>query len=234
MGSNVADLTNQRWNALIAIRWAILLESAEHQGVKTKEEEKATRRILRWKNLLLSKIAIDGIRWDWSYMADEDENHALVANEEEVPTEYALMAKSSSSSDNEEPEEVKKEKESIDFKIEKFDNASKDLDRNFIPHKPDLTFIDEIVESENMDVSTVVTPSNVKTVENKGVSNTVESNTVRRECCAPINEELVSDGKKKTVFLTVSKIEFVGPKQPEKPVRKPVKYVEMYRSQRPR
>ncbi|GJW26871.1 putative ribonuclease H-like domain-containing protein [Tanacetum coccineum] len=36
-----------RWNALISIRWAILLESAEHQGVKTKEEEKATRRILR-------------------------------------------------------------------------------------------------------------------------------------------------------------------------------------------
>ncbi|GJT32832.1 putative ribonuclease H-like domain-containing protein [Tanacetum coccineum] len=156
-------------------------------------------------------IAIDGIGWDWSYMAEEDENHALVADEEEVPTEYALMAKSSSSSDNEvyddsfcskscrkntenlnnkiiklneelsdcetdlynykrglsqvearlvefkkneikfcerirvlerdlelrdnkienlrnELEEVKKEKECIDFKIEKFDNASKDLD----------------------------------------------------------------------------------------------------------
>ncbi|GKB92837.1 putative ribonuclease H-like domain-containing protein [Tanacetum coccineum] len=37
--------------------------------------------------------------------------------------------------------------------------------RNFIPRKPDLTFLDEIVESENMDVTTVVTPSNVKTVE---------------------------------------------------------------------
>nr|GEU29420.1 hypothetical protein [Tanacetum cinerariifolium] len=55
-------------------------------------------------------IAIDGIGWDWSYMAEEDEaskNHALVADEEEV----------------------KKEKESIDFKIENFKNASKDLDR---------------------------------------------------------------------------------------------------------
>ncbi|GKB93336.1 hypothetical protein Tco_0979473 [Tanacetum coccineum] len=108
------------------------------------------------------------------------------------------------------------------------------LTGNFIPRKPDLTFMDEIVESENLDVTTVVTPSNEKTVENKGVFNTVESNTVRRECCASINEELVSDGKKKTVFPTVSKIEFVGPKQPEKPVRKPVKYAEMYRSQRPR
>ncbi|GJX65371.1 ribonuclease H-like domain-containing protein [Tanacetum coccineum] len=46
-------------------------------------------------------IAIDGIGWDWSYMAEEDENHALVADEEEVLTEYALMAKSNSSSDNE-------------------------------------------------------------------------------------------------------------------------------------
>nr|GEX61913.1 hypothetical protein [Tanacetum cinerariifolium] len=119
-------------------------------------------------------------------MAEEDEapkNHAFVADEEEVPTEYALMAKSSSSSYNEvyddsfcskscrkntenpntkisklnkelsdceidlvlerdiklkdnkieylrnELEKVKKEKESIDFKIEKFKNASKDLDR---------------------------------------------------------------------------------------------------------
>nr|GEV03203.1 ribonuclease H-like domain-containing protein [Tanacetum cinerariifolium] len=49
-------------------------------------------------------IAIDGIGWDWSYMTEEDEasnNHALVTDEEEVPTEYALMAKSSSISDNE-------------------------------------------------------------------------------------------------------------------------------------
>nr|GEY47907.1 synaptobrevin, longin-like domain protein [Tanacetum cinerariifolium] len=161
-------------------------------------------------------IAIDGIGWDWSYMAEENEaskNHSLMADdEEEVPTEYALMAKSSSSSDNEvyddsfcskscrkntenlntkiskpneelsdcetdlynykrglsqvearfvkfkeneikfcekirvlerdielkdnkieylrnELEEVKKEKESLDLKIEKFENASNDLDR---------------------------------------------------------------------------------------------------------
>ncbi|GJS97383.1 reverse transcriptase domain-containing protein [Tanacetum coccineum] len=50
------------------------------------------------------------------------------------------------------------------------------LTGNFIPRKPDLTFIDEIVESKNLDVTTVVTPSNDKTVKNKGVSNTVESN----------------------------------------------------------
>ncbi|GKF56220.1 hypothetical protein Tco_0166560 [Tanacetum coccineum] len=83
--------------------------------------------------------------------------------------------------------------------------------RNFLPGKPDLTFIDEIVESENLDVTIVVTPSNEKIVENKGVFNTVESNTVRRECCAPINEELVSDGKQKTNVPTIPKVDVVRP-----------------------
>ncbi|GJU99489.1 ribonuclease H-like domain-containing protein [Tanacetum coccineum] len=48
--------------------------------------------------------------------------------------------------------------------------------RNFIPRKPDLTFMDEIVESENMDVTTIVTPSNVKTVESNHESADVKSN----------------------------------------------------------
>ncbi|GKC18840.1 putative ribonuclease H-like domain-containing protein [Tanacetum coccineum] len=61
---------------------------------------------------------------------------------------------------------------------------------NFIPRKPDLTFIDEIVESENLDVTTIVTPCNDKTVENKGVSNTIKSNAVRiNNTSAPIIED---------------------------------------------
>nr|GEX94416.1 hypothetical protein [Tanacetum cinerariifolium] len=56
----------------------------------SKEEELAPKTLM----------AIDGIGWDWSYMANEEENHALVADEE-APTEFALMAKSSSSSKNE-------------------------------------------------------------------------------------------------------------------------------------
>nr|GEY95379.1 ribonuclease H-like domain-containing protein [Tanacetum cinerariifolium] len=55
-----------------------------------KEEEPALKALM----------AIDDIGWDWSYMADEEENHALVANDE-VPIEFALMAKSRSSSKNE-------------------------------------------------------------------------------------------------------------------------------------
>nr|GFA82040.1 putative ribonuclease H-like domain-containing protein [Tanacetum cinerariifolium] len=55
-----------------------------------KEEEQAPKALM----------AIDRIGWDWSYMANEEENHALVADEE-VPTEFALMDKSSLSSENE-------------------------------------------------------------------------------------------------------------------------------------
>ncbi|GJT17864.1 integrase, catalytic region, zinc finger, CCHC-type containing protein [Tanacetum coccineum] len=56
------------------------------------------------------------------------------------------------------------------------------------------------------------------------------SNKVKESLDTPLVKELVSDDKleKKTVFLTVAKIEFVRPKQQEKPVRKPVKYAEIY------
>ncbi|GJR87700.1 hypothetical protein Tco_0211711 [Tanacetum coccineum] len=51
---------------------------------------------------------------------------------------------------------------------------------NFIPRKPDLTFMDEIVKSENLDVTTVVTPSNVKAVESNHESANVKSIGMRR------------------------------------------------------
>ncbi|GJS19114.1 ribonuclease H-like domain-containing protein [Tanacetum coccineum] len=56
------------------------------------------------------------------------------------------------------------------------------------------------------------------------------SNEVKEFPDAPLIEKLVSDDKleKKTIFPTVAKIEFVRPKQQEKPVRKPVKYAKMY------
>nr|GEU89745.1 putative ribonuclease H-like domain-containing protein [Tanacetum cinerariifolium] len=50
----------------------------------SKEEELAPKALM----------AIDGVGWDWSYMANEEKNHDLVADEE-APTEFALMAKSS-------------------------------------------------------------------------------------------------------------------------------------------
>ncbi|GJS01786.1 hypothetical protein Tco_0318294 [Tanacetum coccineum] len=109
-----------------------------------------------------SLIAQDGIGgYDWSYQAEEEE-----------PTNHALIAFTSSGSSS-----------NSDYEFPP-------LTGNFIHRKPDLTFVDEIVESENLDVTTVFAPSNNKIVENKGVSNTVESNAVRmNNTSAPIIED---------------------------------------------
>nr|GFC00604.1 hypothetical protein [Tanacetum cinerariifolium] len=42
-------------------------------------------------------MAIDGVGWNWSYTANDEENHALIADKED-PTEFALMANTSAES----------------------------------------------------------------------------------------------------------------------------------------
>nr|GEX70922.1 hypothetical protein [Tanacetum cinerariifolium] len=56
------------------------------QGSKVKEQAPKTL------------MAIDGVRWDWSYMANDEENYALIADEE-TPIEFALMTKTSAKSE---------------------------------------------------------------------------------------------------------------------------------------
>ncbi|GKD80615.1 ribonuclease H-like domain-containing protein [Tanacetum coccineum] len=113
-------------------------------------------------------------------------------------------------------EKLKQEKERNQLKIKKFDNASKSLDK--------------LIRSQ-------ITDKSRKGVgfTSKSVSKDI-SNEVRESPDAPLVKELVSNDKleKKTDFYTVAKIEFVKAKPQEKAVRKPVKYVEVYRSQTPR
>ncbi|GJY72227.1 hypothetical protein Tco_0475930 [Tanacetum coccineum] len=96
-----------------------------------------------------------------------------------------------------------------------------------IPFKPDLTFMDEIVESENIDVITVVTPSNVKKVESnhksvdvKNNGDVVEPKTVRKNSFRPpviedwnsdddSEVEFIPNVKDKTVRPSTKKIKFV-------------------------
>ncbi|GJR73488.1 hypothetical protein Tco_0085853 [Tanacetum coccineum] len=98
---------------------------------------------------------------------------------------------------------------------------------NFIPFKPDLKFMDEIVESDNMDVTTIVTPSNVKKVESnhesadvKNNGDAVEPKTVRKDSFRPpVIEDWNSDDdseiefipnvEDKTVRPSTEKIKFV-------------------------
>nr|GEZ74091.1 hypothetical protein [Tanacetum cinerariifolium] len=80
-------------------------------------------------------MAINGVGWDWSYMANEGEVHALVADGE-APTEFALMANTESkvfdnslcSNEYKELEELKLEKGGLDGKLARLLKASKNLD----------------------------------------------------------------------------------------------------------
>ncbi|GJY34420.1 ribonuclease H-like domain-containing protein [Tanacetum coccineum] len=220
-------------------------------------------------NALVAQDRIGG--YDWSYQA-----------EEEHPTNFALMAHTSSGSSSSSDSEVdscskscikdyatlKEQYDSLysDYKksqfnlvsykagsftaaspvVESFVNTSEMLENqehnksksdkgyhavpppytgNFIPFKHDLTFMDEIVESENMDVTTIVTPSNVKKVESNHESAGVKSNgdavepkTIRKNSFRPpIIKDWNSDDeseveiipKDKTVSSSTEKIKFV-------------------------
>nr|GEW79329.1 hypothetical protein [Tanacetum cinerariifolium] len=82
-----------------------------------------------------------------SYMAEEDEaskSHALVVDEEEVPTEYALVAKSSSSSDNEVYDDsfcsksCRKNIENLNTKISQINEELSDCETDLYNNKRDL------------------------------------------------------------------------------------------------
>ncbi|GJT45887.1 ribonuclease H-like domain-containing protein [Tanacetum coccineum] len=142
---------------------------------------------------------------------------------------------------------AQKEKDRIQFNVDKFKNASKSLNKliesqivdnckkglgynavpppytgNFMPPTPDLSFtgLDEFV--------------NKPVIENKKFDEEV-SKVVRKSDDSLIIKDWVSDSKeenvsqtkteKKTVKPSISKIEFVKPKQQEKTARKTIKQV---------
>ncbi|GKA05495.1 hypothetical protein Tco_0684615 [Tanacetum coccineum] len=144
---------------------------------------------------------------------------------------------------------AQKEKDGIQFNVDKFKNASKSLNKliesqiidncekgldynavpppytgNFMPPTPDLSFtgLDEFV--------------NKHVVENKKSDEEV-SKVFRKSDDSPIIEDWVSDSEeenmsqtkieKKTIKPSIAKIEFVKPKQQEKTARKTVKQVEL-------
>ncbi|GJY05099.1 hypothetical protein Tco_0371039 [Tanacetum coccineum] len=92
-------------------------------------------------------------------MAEEDGNHALVANEEEVPTEFALMAMSSSSSDNEVYDDsfcsksCRKNTENLNTKISKLNEELSDCETGLYNYKRALSQVEaRLVEFKNNEI----------------------------------------------------------------------------------
>ncbi|GKD22544.1 putative ribonuclease H-like domain-containing protein, partial [Tanacetum coccineum] len=164
-------------------------------------------------------------------------------------------------------EKVKQEKDGIDFKIEKFDNATKSLDKMLesqitdkskkgigyhavapphplsvnAPTKLDLSYsgLEEFREPEfnryGPRETVLKSTTNYDTKSDTSEENTDDS-LVHEQVSEEENISVESLPKvdKETVFHTIKKVEFVKPKNNEKPVKKSVRYAEMYISQRPR
>ncbi|GJU61035.1 putative ribonuclease H-like domain-containing protein [Tanacetum coccineum] len=138
-------------------------------------------------------------------------------------------------------EKVKQEKEGIEFKIEKFDKASKDLDK---------LLGSQITDKSKKGLGYTVVPlshpliynrpkkldlsysglDEFKEPEFKGYGS--ENKHVSKDTSSFVESSLNVD--KETIFPIDKKVEFVKPKNPEKLVKKLVRYAEMYRSQTPR
>ncbi|GJZ53928.1 hypothetical protein Tco_0608813 [Tanacetum coccineum] len=157
------------------------------------------------ENALVAQDGIGG--YDWSYQAEEEHstNFALMETyifRNQVSVKFKTGLGYNAASSTVASPAVESFMNSSEMLENQENNKSKSdkgyhavpppYTGNFIPFKPDLTFMDEIVKSENMDVTTIVTPSNVKTVE----SNHDEV-------------EFIPNGKDKIVRPSTKKIKFV-------------------------
>ncbi|GJV17985.1 putative ribonuclease H-like domain-containing protein [Tanacetum coccineum] len=129
----------------------------KYEDITQIDEDDIKEMDIKWNLSLLSmradrfwkKTGIDGIGWDWSYMANEDENHALMADDV-VPTEFALMAmsSSSSSSDNEVYDDsycsksCRKNTENLNTKINKLNEELSDCETDLYNYKRGLSQVE--------------------------------------------------------------------------------------------
>nr|GEW03611.1 hypothetical protein [Tanacetum cinerariifolium] len=163
---------------------------------------------------------------DWSYMANEEENHALVADEE-APTEFALMAKFSSSFENEVfdnsfcSKSCKKNTDSLNTNITKLSEKLSDI---YYPPKKDMSwtglleFADDTITDYSRHSPSIESNSSDLQNSNSSISESEESS--ESIMSKPIIK-FVKAADSPTVIKT-NKVETA---------RKPsIKYAEMYRN----
>nr|GEV26803.1 retrotransposon protein, putative, Ty1-copia subclass [Tanacetum cinerariifolium] len=150
-------------------------------------------------------MAINGVGWDWSYMANDEEDHALV-DDEAAPTEFALMANTSAESkvfDNSIcSKEYKKNNDSLNRKITDLTDKLFDAKNMIYHYKLGLAQVESrLVEHKDREI---------KYCEKiRGLEFRIESNN---ECIEILKKELETLNKEKegvdgklAGFLTASK-----------------------------
>ncbi|GJU54896.1 putative ribonuclease H-like domain-containing protein [Tanacetum coccineum] len=251
-------LTMRAKSATTATREDILLGSAELQEIKTRRTRKAQEGVQRKEegpNYALMAYSSSSSNSDVSNDSNLEEKLEFYKKKESVYVEKInglkwdiQVGEITIRELRKKLEKIQKEKDSIQFNIDKFENSSKSLNkliecqivdnckkglgyekynavppaytRNFMPPTPDLSFtgLDEFV--------------NKPIVENRKFDEEV-SKVVRKSDDSPIIEDWVSDSEeesvsqtkteKKTVKPSIAKKEFVKHKQQEKTTRKTVK-----------
>nr|GEX56532.1 ribonuclease H-like domain-containing protein [Tanacetum cinerariifolium] len=164
-------------------------------------------------------MAIDGVGWDWRFMANEQEDHALVSDEE-ASTEFALMAKTSAKSkvfDNSLcSKNCKKNTESLNSKIAYLTDKLSDSKNMLFRYKAGiLKFADDTVTDYSRPSPAIESTS--YDVQNRNSYETeASSSTISSKPFIKFVKATVRPTKNKTVNV--------------KSIKKPVvKYAEKYR-----
>ncbi|GKC71165.1 hypothetical protein Tco_1117048, partial [Tanacetum coccineum] len=199
-----------RWQmAMLTIRARRFLKNTGRKltvnGNETIGNRENTRRVVPVETTTSNAlVSCDGSGYDWSDQAEEG------------PTNFALMAYSSTSSNS---EIVDKCKTGLGYNV-----VPPPYTGNFMPLKPDLSFSGlEEFTSEPIVIKPIVEKSEAKASEAK-------PKAVRKNNCAPVIEDWVSESKeddvpqakieKKIVKPSFAKIKFVKSKDQVKSPRK--------------
>nr|GEV46115.1 hypothetical protein [Tanacetum cinerariifolium] len=164
----------------------------------SKEEEPAPKALM----------AIGEVGWDWSYMANEKENHALVADDEAL-TEFALMAKSSSSFENKEVRDLIRTRRVLDTMLfplpaQVYSPPKKDMSWTRLPEFADDTITDYIRPSPSIESNTSdLQNSNSSISEHGESSSSILSKPmikfVKAGDCAKVKTNKVETARKSSV-----------------------------------
>ncbi|GJW39001.1 putative ribonuclease H-like domain-containing protein [Tanacetum coccineum] len=217
----------------------VAIDGAGFDWIFMAEEEVTTNMALA-----LSKSEFNLATYKRGLASVEEQLVFYKKNEVMFCDQIAILKRDASFKDSEinalkiEIEKLKNEKESNQIKINKFENASKRLDKligsqifdnsrkgvgyNAVPPLPTGLFALSIIDLSYSGLEEFQQPE----FEGYGPKSVCvdTSNEVKKTSDTPLVEDLVLEKEKQTVF----------PKQQDKTARKPVKYAEMYRSQKPK
>ncbi|GJY63997.1 ribonuclease H-like domain-containing protein [Tanacetum coccineum] len=190
-----------------------------NQDNRNRNQDSSRRTVNVEETSSKAMVAIDGAATYKRGLASVEEQLVFYKkNEVMFYDQIAVLKRDTSFKDSEinalksEIEKLKKEKESNQIKIDKFENASKSLDK---------LIGSQISDNSRKGVGFEFQQPEFEDYGPKGSKSVCKntSNEVKKTLNAPLSKKLVSEKEKQTVFPT--KIESV--KQQEKPARKPVK-----------